>query len=71
MTPADWVEAEMQDPDLSQIIWLYKIKQLETVKLGDFESRGIKTLLHHQHKLTLQEGVLYLQTAPAEMTGMT
>ena len=33
-TPADWVEAQMQDPDLNQIIWLYKIKQLETAKLG-------------------------------------
>ena len=64
MTPEGWVETQMQDPDLSQIIWLYKIKQLETVKLGDFECRVIKTLLHHQFKLALQEGVLYLRTAP-------
>ena len=54
-------EAQMQDQDLS---WLYKTKQLETAKLGDFESREIKDLLCHQCKLTLQEGVLYLKTAP-------
>ena len=24
MTPADWAEAQMQDQDLNQIIWLYK-----------------------------------------------
>ena len=48
MTYAGWVEAQMQDPDLTQIICLYKIKQLETEKLGDFESKEIKTLLHHQ-----------------------
>ena len=64
MTPADWVEAQMQNPDLSQIIWLYKMKQLETAKLGNFESREVKTLLHHCHKLTLQEGVHYLKKAP-------
>ena len=64
MTPADWVEAQMQDPDLSQIICLYKIKRLQTAKLDNFESREIKTLLHHWYKLTLQEGMLYLQTAP-------
>ena len=64
VTPADWDEAQMQDQDLRQIIWLYKTKQLETAKLGNFESREIKTLLCHQYKLTLQEGVLYLKTAP-------
>ena len=30
MTSADWAEAQMQDQDLNQIIWLYKTKQLET-----------------------------------------
>ena len=60
----------MQDQDLTQIIQLYKIKQLETAKLGDFESREIKTLLHHQCKLTLQEGVLFWKHL-TEMTRMT
>ena len=64
ITPADWAEAQTQDRDLSQIIWLYKTKQLETAKWGDFEFREIKALLHHQCKLTLHEGVLYLKTSP-------
>ena len=63
MTPADWAETQMQDQDLSQIIQLYKIKQLENVKLGYFESKEFKTLLCHGCKLTLQDGVLYLKTA--------
>ena len=54
----------MQDWGLSQIIQLYKTKQLERAKLGDFESREIKALMCHWCKLTLQEGVLYLKTAP-------
>ena len=64
MTPTNWAEAQMQDWDLSHIIWPYKNKQLETAKLGNFDSREIKALLYCWGKLTLQEGVLHLKTDP-------
>ena len=64
MTATDCIEAQMQDQDLNQIICLYKARQLDMAKLCNFKSREIKTLLCHQLKLKLWEGVLYLKTSP-------
>ena len=64
MTAADWAEAQMQDWDLIQVIWLYKVRQLDTAKLCDFESREVKALLHHWLKLKLWDRFLYLKTSP-------
>ena len=64
MTAADWAEAQMQEQDLNQIIWLHKVRQLDMAKIWNFESRELKALLCHQLKLKLQEGVLHLKTYP-------
>ena len=63
MTAADWAEAQMQDQDLSQVIHLYKARQVDMAKLCDFESREVKAFLHCQHGLKLW-GVVYLKTSP-------
>ena len=64
MISAYWAVTQMQDQDLSKIIWLYKAKQLDMAKLCDFESRDVKALLSHRLWLKLWKGVLYLKTSP-------
>ena len=50
--------------DLSQIIHLYKVGQLDTATLCDFKSREVKPILCYWLKLKLLGEVLYLKTSP-------
>ena len=65
MTVDDWVQAQKADPSINQVITWIENKKLDTVKVGDEMSYGLKQYLRQRGKLCLWEGVLSWHVNPA------
>ena len=62
MSTADWAQAQQGDPELLEVIQLYRTKQLATVRTNTYDLPSLINILQHHLKLKLKEGVLYLKT---------
>ena len=59
MTKEKWIEAQKQDPALSQLITLLKSKTLGHRKHHKNDSPEMKSMLRIKNQLILRKGLLY------------
>ena len=58
MTQQDWIGAQRDDPDVTQIIMWFSPSKLQTPKLQPQKSYDLKQFLHKRGNLELQDRVL-------------
>ena len=59
MTTSEWVEAQSRDKNVTEIISLFKAKELQDQKGKETDSQEIKQFIRQQNKLYMRDGILY------------
>ena len=62
MTSLEWIQAQLKDPAICQIIQAIQNKSLDTIKIKQDMSSDLKAFLRRRKQFKLKQGILYMKS---------